>query len=240
MHTLTSIIRFPEISLLTRDAHKLRGYFGNLFKEESPLLHNHFIDTSNGKRETSNGDIEQFNIIKHIYRYPLVQYKVINGIPILVGLNEGAELLTSLFLKIKELNIDGKIYPINYKNIENRKYEIEVNEELQEYKFESLWMGLNQENYKKYINLKISSKLKESNDMLKRILVGNILSFFKSAGYHADNKILLTSSLKEKKTRFKDNEMLAFEGNFTTNVLLPDYIGLGKCVSRGFGTIVKN
>jgi len=31
------IIRFPEINLRTRDAHKLRGYFGNLFKEKSEL-----------------------------------------------------------------------------------------------------------------------------------------------------------------------------------------------------------
>ncbi len=36
-----TIIRFPEIQLATCDSHKLRGYFGNLFKEYSPLLHNH-------------------------------------------------------------------------------------------------------------------------------------------------------------------------------------------------------
>ncbi len=28
-----TIIRFPEIKLKTRDAHKLLGYFGNLFKK---------------------------------------------------------------------------------------------------------------------------------------------------------------------------------------------------------------
>ena len=59
MQITQTIIKFPEISLKTRDAHKLRGYFGNIFKEHSPLLHNHFEDGTNR------------------YAYPLVQYKVI-------------------------------------------------------------------------------------------------------------------------------------------------------------------
>ncbi len=41
-----TIIRFPDLRFQTRDAHKLRGFFGNLFKEYSPLLHNHFEDGS--------------------------------------------------------------------------------------------------------------------------------------------------------------------------------------------------
>lgn len=70
---LQTTISFPSISLQTRDAHKLRGYFGNLFKENSPLMHNHFQDGS----------------VK--YAYPMVQYKVVNQMLMLVGHNEGAE-----------------------------------------------------------------------------------------------------------------------------------------------------
>ncbi|MCX6164219.1 MAG: DNA repair protein, partial [Ignavibacteriae bacterium] len=98
MLILTSTIRFPEIALATRDAHKLRGYFGNLFMEKSPLLHNHFRDGS------------------LVFKYPLVQYKVIDSIPILLGLNEGAELLTSLFLQIRELKIEDKSFFFFFKN----------------------------------------------------------------------------------------------------------------------------
>lgn len=47
MQIIQTIIKFPEINLQTRDAHKLRGYFGNVFKEHSPLLHNHFEDGKN-------------------------------------------------------------------------------------------------------------------------------------------------------------------------------------------------
>jgi hypothetical protein len=33
--------------------------------------------------------------------------------------------------------------------------------------------------------------------------------------------------------------MIAFEGMFEINAMLPDWIGLGKQVSRGFGTIQR-
>jgi hypothetical protein len=40
-------------------------------------------------------------------------------------------------------------------------------------------------------------------------------------------------------TRLKSVEMLAFLGTFRINFLLPDHIGIGKSVSRGFGTVER-
>jgi hypothetical protein len=34
--------------------------------------------------------------------------------------------------------------------------------------------------------------------------------------------------------------MMVFEGEFVANVSLPDYVGIGKSVSRGFGVLKKN
>jgi len=219
MQILTSIIRFPEISLLTRDAHKLRGYFGSLFEKHSPLLHNHFADGS------------------LVFKYPLVQYKVIKNIPILVGLNEGAELLTSLFLQIKELKIEDKIYVVNYKNIENKKIDTGVRDDLFAYEFVTLWMGLNQKNHFAYNILRKEKDNESINDLFKSILKGNILSFFKSINYTETERINIMPELFGRTTKFKGIDMIAFEGQFTANVILPEYIGLGKSVSRGFGTI---
>jgi len=39
--------------------------------------------------------------------------------------------------------------------------------------------------------------------------------------------------------RLKKVEMAAFTGSFVTNFTIPDYFGLGKSISRGFGTIVR-
>lgn len=211
-----TIIRFPEINLETRDAHKLRGYFGTLFQEHSPLLHNHL--------ETGES----------AYRYPMVQYKVLDGVPILVGLNEGANLLTGLFLKIKELKIGDRTYPVLQKNIESKTVSIGLCEDLHAYRFQTLWMALSQRNYAAYMTEASEQKSKH----LKAILTGNVLSFFKSMNYRADANIMINLKITaERETQFKNNAMLAFEGVFVTNVLLPEYIGLGKSVARGFGTI---
>jgi len=37
----------------------------------------------------------------------------------------------------------------------------------------------------------------------------------------------------------KGVDMLGFIGNFYTNAIIPSYLGLGKLVSRGFGSILR-
>lgn len=212
-----STIQFPEISLPTRDAHKLRGYFGSLFKEHSPLLHNHFEDGTS------------------VYRYPMVQYKVIENVPTLVGLAEGAELLVSLFLKINELQIEHKVYAISAKQMKTEVYTPKVGDELHRYKFETHWMALNQKNFEEYLKMEEH----EVKDFLNRQVQNNILSFYKGLGYRTANRIHANGQFAEKRTHFKNKPILVFSGNFVTNAYLPNFVGIGKSPSRGFGTIKK-
>ncbi|MDK2841819.1 MAG: hypothetical protein PWQ17_1324 [Anaerophaga sp.] len=209
------IIKFPNIQLKTRDSHKLRGYFGNLFKEHSPLLHNHYEDGSSR------------------YAYPLVQYKVIDRIPVLIGFQEGAELLMSLFLKIREIDIEGQQFPVLAKNIQQTQCILTVNQQLYNYSFKTLWMALNQENFRKYVQL----DEKEKKNFLNHQLQNNILSCYKGLSFRVEERVMAIAQVEEKQTQFKNQSMLAFSGRFTTNAYLPKWIGIGKAVSRGFGTI---
>lgn len=215
-------ITFPEIALRVRDGHKLRGYFGNVFREYSELLHNHFADGSPQ------------------YRYSLVQYKVLNRVPTLVGLGEAAGLLIELFLKIKSIEIDGYSYTVLSKNINHQNVAIGLSDDLHSYRFETLWLGLNQKNYGIYQNLENDS---DRNNLLKNTAIANINTFYEDMGLDLDknhHRIMMKLNLAEPTfTNFKNNKMMAFGGTFTTNALLPNYIGLGKSVSRGFGSIVK-
>jgi hypothetical protein len=166
-----------------------------------------------------------------------VQYKVVGNIPHLLGINEGAVLLTDLFLKIKEIQIEEQIFPVLSKNITTTQTEIGSFESLHEYRFETLWMALNQENHAKYLAL---HNPQDKKDFLNRQLQNNILSFYKGIGFIAENRILATGKLQEKSTKFKDQSMIAFAGSFVTNAVLPNFAGIGKSVSRGFGTIVRS
>jgi len=212
-------IKFPEIELQARDAHKLRGYFGNTFKEHSPLLHNHW----------ESGNVR--------YRYPNVQYKVIDKIPTLIGIEEGAELLSQLFFKVREIDISGQKYPIQSKNIEVEDEEVGFSHNLEEYSFQTLWMALNQRNFSTYQKLDNAEK----QDMLNRILVGHILSFFRNMGVELkqNERLMARVNVEEKTTNFKGHKMIAFSGGFIVNAHLPEGIGIGRSSSRGFGTIIK-
>lgn len=66
--------------------------------------------------------------------------------------------------------------------------------------------------------------------MLQRILIGNILSFAKGIEWHIDKPIVLhiTDLQAERLSRMKDIKVAVFNIQFTCNVSLPNYIGLGK------------
>ncbi|AKD54479.1 CRISPR-associated endonuclease Cas6 [Spirosoma radiotolerans] len=221
-------ITFPEIALRTRDAHKLRGYFGELFKAHSPLLHNH-LESDAG----TDGGVA----VKFRYAYPLVQYKVLNHIPTLVGLGEGATLLTQLFLQMREVQIENQTFPVLSKHIRHEQIPIGIADDLIEYRFETLWMALNQDNFRDYRRYAEA----EQQAQLKRVLTSQLLALFREFGLwlQPHERILVRLSVEERTTQFKNQTMVAFTGGFLANVILPDGIGLGKAVSRGFGAIQR-
>ena len=232
-------ITFPEIALRTRDAHKLRGYFGDLFREHSPLLHNHLeSDRSDASDQTNSGqpgDAEGAVTVKFRYAYPLVQYKVLDRVPTLVGLGEGAGLLAQLFLQIREIDIDSDVFPVLSKHIRHEQAGIGMTDDLIEYRFETLWMALNQTNYRDYRHYTEAEK----HAQLKRVLTSQILAVFREFGIWLQpyERIILRLSVEERTTQFKNQTMVAFVGSFLANTVLPDGLGLGKAVSRGFGSL---
>jgi Cas6b C-terminal domain len=77
-------------------------------------------------------------------------------------------------------------------------------------------------------------------ELLEKILIGNINSMSKSLGYTVPAPIQATiHRIKEVKASLKGTPMLGFLGNFSVNFEIPDYWGIGKSVSRGFGTVIK-
>ncbi|RKY84167.1 hypothetical protein DRQ09_09015 [candidate division KSB1 bacterium] len=201
-----------------RTAEKIRGYFGNLYTKDI-LFHHHLGDG------------------KLYYRYPFIQYKIIDGEPLIIGIKDGVDSLKKSFLEVDRLVIDKKEFEIFEKSIILEEIEFGVSKKIFKYKFITPWYALNQNNYKKYLEL---DSIESKRELLKSILTGNILVISKSIG------ITITERIEVKKLYFKefkfnldDNRILGFVGNFSVNFQLPDYIGLGKSVSRGFGTIKR-
>jgi len=47
----------------------------------------------------------------------------------------------------------------------------------------------------------------------------------------------MLQNVYEKETKFKDKSMIAFQADFVSNAVLPSFVGIGKSVARGFGTL---
>ena len=172
------------------------------------------------------------------YRYPLVQYKIYEKKGYLVGLGDGAKLVTTLDLVSERLALEGVTYNVVSKEIEIRQVPFQIATEISTYCFLTPWLALNEENYDRYQRAAAG----ERRDMLRRILIGNILSMSKGLGYVVTEEIKV-SKLDvypvRKPVFLKGVPMIGFKGSFAVNFELPDYIGLGKSVSRGFGTIKR-
>lgn len=200
---------------ISSNASMIRGFIGNEFKEYN-LLHNHY-----GKN--------------HVYTYPKVQYKLFNGMILIFGINEGGEVLKKISSDINYLNLDKK-YQISEKIIHEKIFDIKPTIEEKHYKFVSPWIGLNTSNYQKF---KIMNSWKDKKILLNNILVGNILSLSKGLGIIVNKKLHAKSFLNEEYVIYKSVKMNAFKGEFKIHYDLPDYIGIGKGVSQGFGCVKK-
>ncbi len=75
----------------------------------------------------------------------------------------------------------------------------------------------------------------EKTQFLEQILRGNILSFAKGLGIFIDKQVecVITQLSEPTVKRYKDVKLTMFDAEFTTNVSIPDYAGLGKGVSKG-------
>ncbi|RCX16265.1 hypothetical protein DFR58_1118 [Anaerobacterium chartisolvens] len=210
------LIELGEDRISPRDVPKLRGYIAGKFPEFTEL-HNH--TESNGFK----------------YGYPMIQYKTLQGVPVVIGINEYAERLVEALYNIDEVDVGGRLIKVFEKAYKIKSYDLGSREGLGLYRFISPWMALNQENHRRYAGMSEQDR----QELLKRILTGNILSMSKSLSYRVDTPINVLIKLEPVNVNFKSRQMLAFKGEFMTNFLIPDYLGIGKSVSRGFGTVLR-
>jgi hypothetical protein len=195
---------------------KLRGYVGCTFREHE-VVHNH---QENGLR----------------YGYPVVQYKVLEDLPTIACYGRGTEILRELFLQLETLNIAGENLPVYERTFREVAFQYGDSKAPVRYEFLSPWLPLNQDNYRSYQELETFEEKKAE---LERILVGNILSQAKGFEYWVENRLKVDLDFRAlpHPVVYKGNRFQGFEGSFTVNFHLPGFLGLGKGVAHGHGTI---
>lgn len=199
---------------------------------EIPFFRGAIIKTTRGENNLFHNHSPEGNI----YRYPKIQYKLINGNASLLCVEEGIEGIQDFFSRTDwKLQIEKQNKEIKVENIKVHQHRVAVWENWFDYRITN-WLPLNQDNY---IKFKVLEDLTERISFLEKIMQSNILSFLQGIDLYVDEKIevKIKSIRGERLMNYKDQQMQAFTLEFRTNVSLPNFIGLGKGSSVGFGVI---
>lgn len=201
---------------LEGDGRAVRGFFGNLYRNR-PEFHGHRGNTL-------------------IYKHPLIQYKVFGGSALIIGLKDGAYLLKAV-PELEDIEIYYKRRSVIKHNTCNQNVPFGLTDGLIPYSFATPWVGLNENNYQLYLSTRDAGE--DTRVLLDRILIGHILSMCKSVGYVVKGKVRVNTRLREDvAVEIKEDvKLLAFNGEFETNFLIPEFWGIGGKVSLGYGTV---
>jgi len=173
---------------------------------------------------------------KLIYKYPLIQYKVISKKASLYCVGNGVDEIHNLFgLRSWDIKLQDQFIELKIHRLDLNSFTLNVWEKIFHYTLYD-WLALNADNYKKY---RAIPGLTEKIQFLEKLLTGNILSFAKGVGWHIEKpvKVLIEKIKGQKMIKYKGIPLMAFDVDFATNVFLPNYLGLGKSASHGFGVV---
>jgi hypothetical protein len=168
------------------------------------------------------------------FLYPRVQVKILNEQIYLIGINEGVEPIKDLTGHIDFLDFGNITFNVLDMDIEEYSDRFQTTTQLIRYRFITPWVALNQTTGNRYKFLKSDDR----QAFLNRLLGQNIVFLAREMGIKMDEKIFTKTNLTSLFPKPVDeNDWGAFFGEFRTNFILPNFIGLGNGITRGYGAI---
>lgn len=200
----------------------VRQYFADNYLH--PVFHNHYADGTSIYRSKGSP----------------FQFKVINNEVFILALNEGVDFAKSFQWpdEIKmPLGYTGLIAELKLCSKTSMQASFKQTE-FQCYRNISPYIALNQDKYKAYLTLSEVERRK----VLEKGLVDHILTSAKWCEITVSHKIQADLIQMKAGSPVKiKNELFftPFDVMFECNTEIPSYIGIGRFVSRGYGTVVK-
>lgn len=174
-----------------------------------------------------------------LYRYPLIQYKRVDGQPSIFCIGSGVDEIHRLFLRPDwTLDILGLPVRLRVDRLDLHTHKLRLTDRVQDYRL-SNWQGLNRENRMRF---HAARNAYEQKAMLERILTANMLAFAKGVGWQVEGRVLaeVPEPALLKTRQFKGVDIDVFDLELRTNMYLPEAVGLGKAVSIGYGVLAKS
>tara|TARA_B100000678_G_scaffold288231_1_gene296296 strand:+ start:576 stop:1589 length:1014 start_codon:yes stop_codon:yes gene_type:complete len=168
------------------------------------------------------------------YLYPRVQVKILNEQIYIIGVHEGVDSIISLTEKFDVLDFGNITFEVQNSDLEKNKNQFVPSKRLIRYRFITPWVALNQKTGGRYRFI----TNQEKSSFLNKLLSHNIVFIANEMGISFKEKVFTkinVSSLFPKPV--DENNWGAFMGEFKTNFMLPNYIGIGNGITRGYGSI---
>lgn len=169
-----------------------------------------------------------------ISRYPAVQFKIIDQVPLVIGINEGADFLREIRGEPGPILAGGISWQVASRDALPHDEEFGSAEQILAYEFATPWLGLNQENFRKFYKLKGKP---ERDAFIRKLLEMSIRTLAKSLDCPDPGPVRCTVNLHFQKVRLEGTGTLAFTGKFTAGFRIPDYLGIGRSTGLGFGAV---
>lgn len=184
--------------------------------------------------------------------YPVVQYKILDGHFNVLGLNGVAKSVEELAV-IKRMELSqpdrtGDKLEVKRVTVRQGMETVGFSEELVQYRFLTPWIPFRTRNFLAYQQ---TARWVDKEAMLRYYLTRHIGTAVQAMApdLYENHEAWLSkaqvflphyfASANATRVLYKDVPMLAFEGKFSCNVLLPQLIGVGNKPSFGFGTLVR-
>ncbi len=169
-------------------------------------------------------------------RYPRIQVKVLRRQLCVFGLEDGYPAALSFRDQLQSLEVEGQSLRVEGQQTLESSLHFEVPEAtFCRYKFITPWVALNRRILAQYTSLMPRERIQ----YLNRLLVQNLLFLGREFDLRIPHTVSVRVKLQSISPRVVEEQGSgSFKGYFTTNVQLPDYLGLGNSITKGLGTIV--
>ena len=168
------------------------------------------------------------------FLYPRVQVKILNEQIYIVGINEGVDSIKAIAQKMDFLDFGNITFQVLDNEIEEHVNRFQPVPKLIRYRFVTPWVALNQTTGYRYRNLNNADRV----NFLNRLLGQNIVFMAREMGMELKENIFTKVTLSSLFPRQVDeNNWGAFDGEFRANFVLPNYLGIGNGITRGYGAL---
>ena len=229
-HNAPDTMDIPKIKTLTLT------FDGEIARHEVPLFRGAVIASMGGQADVlyhNHSDEEGYR-----YSYPLIQYKRIRRKAAIVCLNEGADIIGQFLSEgVREYQIGDHVVRMSPESLRPAQLVMQTWQDEFHYSLRR-WLPLNSDNYRRY---QAAEGLSERIALLEGILKANILSMAKGLGITVGHEITVTITTLSAPylQKNKGTRLMAFDLEFRSNFSLPDFAGLGKNASIGFGVVTR-